>query len=451
MTDGPDRPVTEGPGRPVTDGPGLRPRRPGLASSIALIHYAAPPVIGGVERVLARHAVLMAEAGHEVRVIVGRGRTPDPRVRFVRLPLLDPRHPTIERLQGALNEGEVPAEFSEVTGTIASELGAALEGVDVVIAHNVCSLGLNLALTAALREVTGQAGGPRPVLWHHDLAWALPAYRASLHEGLPWDLLRTAWPGASQVVVSEARRAELADIAGIPPDTIEVVPNGVDLDTLWRLDRRTVSLIARTGALSLAPLLLMPTRVTRRKNAELALRVVAEMRAAGRPAGLLVTGPADPHQAGGDAYLGELQALRAELGLERAAWFLSAELGGPPSDAVMGDLYRLADVMFLPSRDEGFGLPILEAAAHRLPIVCTDLPALRPLAGDAALYIGPDDHPARVSARVLERLDTDPAARLATRVRTRYPWEAVYREQIAPLLVPRTAAPRARSGDGGAV
>ena len=131
-------------------------------------------MIGGVERVLARHAVLMADAGHEVRVIAGRGRAPDPRVRFVRLPLLDTRHPVIERLQGDLDAGEVPPEFAEVTGTIASELGAALDGVDVVIAHNVCSLGLNLALTAALRTVTGRPGGPRLILWHHDLAWAMP-------------------------------------------------------------------------------------------------------------------------------------------------------------------------------------------------------------------------------------------------------------------------------------
>jgi glycosyltransferase involved in cell wall biosynthesis len=167
---------------------------------------------------------------------------------------------------------------------------------------------------------------------------------------------------------------------------------------------------------------------------EMALRVVAAMRAAGRPAGLIVTGPVDPHQAGGDGYLLELRELRRALRLEDAVWFLAAELGGPPSDAVMSDLYRLADLLFLPSRDEGFGLPILEAAAHRLPIVCTDLPALRPLAGDAALYIGADDDPVGVAARILERLDADPVARLATTVRTRHTWDTVYREQIAPLL-----------------
>jgi glycosyltransferase involved in cell wall biosynthesis len=413
--------------------------RPDPALSIALIHYAAPPVIGGVERVLARHAVLMADGGHRVRVIAGRGRAPDPRVAFVRLPLLDPRHHVIERLQQELGLGEVPDDFAAVAGTIASELRAALDGADIVIAHNVCSLGMNLALTTALRTVTGRPGDPRLILWHHDLAWALPAYRETLHEGLPWDLLRTAWPGAAHVTVSVARREELAEIAGIAPEAIEVVRNGVDLARLWRLHRGTVSLIARTHAVGATPLLLVPARITRRKNVELALRVVAAMRAAGRAAGLIVTGPVDPHQADGAAYLRELQVLRRELDLEGSAWFLSAELGGPPSDAVMGDLYRLADLLFLPSRDEGFGLPILEAAAHRLPIVCTDLPALRSLAGDAAIYVDPDGDPTEVAARILERLDADPAARLAIEIRTRYAWDVVYRERIAPLLA--SAAP----------
>jgi mannosylglucosylglycerate synthase len=408
------------------------PDRAGL--SIALVHYAAAPVIGGVERVLASHAVLLADAGHEVRIIAGRGGAPDPRVRFVEIPLIDTRHPTIERLQRALDEGRVPGEFPEVSATIAARLDAALVGVDVVVAHNVCSLNLNLALTAALRAVLDRPGSPRSILWHHDLAWASPRDRPTLHPGAPWDLLRTAWPGAVQVVVSERRRAELAELAGIGPETIAVVPNGIDLATMWKLERGTTELLARADLAGAAPLLLMPSRITPRKNVELALRVVAGMRAAGRPAGLVVTGPVDPHRPSGRAYLGQLLALRRALTLDDCAWFLSEELDEPPSDAMMDDLYHLADVLFLPSRDEGFGLPILEAAVNRLPIVCTALPALRELAGDAALYIGPDDDPAGISARILERVDADRLGLLAREVRSRYAWAVVYRERIAPLF-----------------
>jgi glycosyltransferase involved in cell wall biosynthesis len=417
-------------GSPVTAGDGGE----GPRLAIALVHYAAPPVVGGVERVVARHAVLLADAGHEVRIVAGRGGTQDPRVRFVKIPLIDPRHETIASLQRALDVGQVPPEFAGVVGAIAALLDEAFGGIHVVVAHNVCSLDLNLALTAALREVMDRPASPRLIVWHHDLAWARPGHPSTLHPGAPWDLLRTAWPGAVQVVVSERRRADWAMLAGIRVDSIAVVPNGIDLAKMWKLDRRTMELIARFDLSRAAPLLLMPSRITPRKNVELALRVVAEMRRAGRPAGLVVTGPVDPHRASGRAYLEKLQVLRGELALDDWAWFLSEELPRPPTDAVMNDLYRLADVLFLPSRDEGFGLPILEAAIHRLPIVCTDLPALRELAGDSALYIGPDDDPAEVSGMVLERFDADRLGRLAREVRSRYTWEAVYRERIAPLL-----------------
>jgi len=402
--------------------------------AIALVHYAAPPVVGGVERVLARHAVLLADAGHDVRVIAGRGRTPDPRVGFVEIATIDPRHPVIERLQRELDDGRVPTEFAQIVADITAELEVALVGVDVVIAHNVCSLNLNLALTAALRRVMDRPGSPRLILWHHDLAWASPRYRSTLHSGMPWDLIRIAWPGAIQVVVSEARRLELADLAGLRPETIAVVPNGVDLAKMWRLDARTTELLARTDLFDATPLLLMPTRITPRKNIELGLHVLAEIRRAGRPAGLIVSGPADPHRQSGRAYLEQLVALCQELALQDSVWFLAEELNGPPPDAMVDDLYHLADVLFLPSRDEGFGLPILEAAINRLPIVCTGLPTLRELAGDAAMYIGPDDDPVQIAAGILERVDADRLGLLARAVRLRYSWEAVYREWMEPLL-----------------
>ena len=63
--------------------------------NIALLHYSAPPVIGGVESVIGHHARLMARAGHTVRVIAGRGEQADPQVDFILIPLLDSRHPDI--------------------------------------------------------------------------------------------------------------------------------------------------------------------------------------------------------------------------------------------------------------------------------------------------------------------------------------------------------------------
>jgi mannosylglucosylglycerate synthase len=402
--------------------------------SIALVHYAAPPVVGGVERVVARQAALMADAGHDVRIVAGRGGSQDPRIRFVQVPLIDPRNPTIAGLQLALDEGQIPPAYGRVVVALTAALETALRGVDVVIAHNVCSLNLNLALTTALRDLRDRPDSPRLVLWHHDLAWTSPRDRPTLHSGAPWDLLRTAWPGTVQVVVSEARRAALAALTGIRPESIAVVPNGVDVARLLKLDPRTVELMAGSNLFNAEPLLLMASRITPRKNVELALRVIAAMRAAGRPAGLIVTGPSDPHRPAGGAYPDQLVALRHELVLDEHAWFISADRGVSPPDGVVRDLYRLADVLFMPSFDEGFGLPILEAGINRLPIVCTGLPVFRELVGDAAFYIEAGDDPARVATEVLRLVDADRIGRLARDVRVKYAWEAVFRERIAPLL-----------------
>lgn len=55
---------------------------------------------------------------------------------------------------------------------------------------------------------------------------------------------------------------------------------------------------------------------------------------------------------------------------------------------------RRARALLFPSFTEGFGLPLLEAMAVQTPIVCSDLPVLREVAGSDALYIDPTDGPA---------------------------------------------------------
>jgi glycosyltransferase involved in cell wall biosynthesis len=223
---------------------------------------------------------------------------------------------------------------------------------------------------------------------------------------------------------------------GVDPAAVPVVPNGVDLAALLGLAPRTMDVVRAADLLAFAPLVLLPARITPRKNIGLALRVVAAMRRAGRSAaGLVVTGPVDPHDPTAQAYLAGLVDLRRECGLEGSVVFIAEELREPADEVLVHDLYRLADLLLLPSLDEGFGIPILEAGAQRLPIVCSDLPALRDLAGDAALYIALDADPDAVAALVLARLDEDPRAELARRVRTEFTWEAVYRRGIAPLLV----------------
>lgn len=402
--------------------------------NVALLHYSAAPVVGGVESVLTRHARLISGAGHQARLLAGRGEQTLPDVPFIRLPLADSRHPEVLAVKAELDAGRVPAAFESLTERLLAALGESLAGAQVLVAHNVCSLHKNLALTAAVKRLSEGAGAPALILWHHDLAWATPRYRGELHEGFPWELLRTDWPRAFQVTVSELRREQLAGLLGVEEERIRVVPNGLDAGEFLKLEPRTRAMVHALGLQASAPLLLLPVRITPRKNIELALGALAELRREFPHAALVVTGPPGPHNPANAAYLERLANLRDRLGLRGAAHFLAELSEEYLPDAVIADFYRLADALLLPSREEGFGIPILEAGLAGLPVFCADIPPLRALAGENAVYFSPGAEPGEVAGLIERRLREDAVYRLRAHVRRHYSWERIYAEEIAPLL-----------------
>jgi mannosylglucosylglycerate synthase len=401
---------------------------------ISIIHYAAPPVVGGVETVLARQAQQFERAGHQVRILAGRGETWNVRIPVEIIPIIDSRNPHILKAKARLDAGVVPADFNALVEQIGMELGQALQGAELVIAHNVASLHKNLALTAALYNLSQTAGGPRWILWHHDLAWTADRYRKELHAGWPWDLLRTAWPGVRQVTVSEARRIELAGLMGIGPEQITVIPAGLDLPDFLNLQTRTMKIVQTFGLLRAAPLLLTPVRITRRKNLELSLKILAELQEDFPAAMLVVTGPPGAHNPSNQRYLDKLIRLRGELGLEESAILLAESVPDGLPDACVADLYRLADALLLPSHEEGFGIPILEAGLARLPIFCSRLSPLQDLAGNWAEYFSPTGRPKQIAHLISRRLRKDPVFNMQLRVRSQFTWDAIYERQIASLI-----------------
>jgi glycosyltransferase involved in cell wall biosynthesis len=403
------------------------------SKSVALLHYSVSPVVGGVERVLAAHARLMSEAGHKVTLIAGRGRHAPESVALVKIPLVDSRHPRVLAVKAELDAGRVPAEFETLADEIGAQLKPVLRGMDIVIAHNVCSLHKNLPLAAALRNLRSGLDRPRFILWHHDLAWTAARYRGELHDGHPWDILRTDW-GTGHVVVSEARRAELARLLGIPAASIAVVPNGIDLAAFFGLHRETRRLL-RAVPLDLGgPLLLVPVRITPRKNLELALRAFAILKDSLRDAQLVVTGPPGPHNPANAAYFEGLKALRSELGVASSFHFLAEHTQRHLPDAVVADFYRLADAVLLPSWDEGFGLPLLEAACSHLPVFCSNIAPLRELGLEEATYFPPDAPAGAVADMLLRHLREAATARFARRARAQFAWDRICSRHIDPLL-----------------
>lgn len=401
---------------------------------ITLLHYAAPPIVGGVETVIAHQAQQLNRAGHSVRILAGRGETWDAHIPVNALPLLDSRHPHVLKAKASLDQGILPEGFEDLVGRIKNILSDALSGCDVLIAHNVLSLHKNLALTAALFQLNQESKKPRLIAWHHDPAWTSPRYLPELHNGYPWDLLRTAWPEVRQVTISEARQAELARLFQIPAREIAVIPAGLDLAEFLNLHPETNGLLKKIPLTGSGPILLTPVRLTRRKNIALALRVLAELQRFYPSAALIVTGPPGAHNPTNLDYFNELLDLRRALRLQGSAHFLAEFYPDGLPESIVPDFYRLSDLLFLPSREEGFGIPILEAGLAGIPIFCSDLPALKSLANERANYFDPDDSPLEIAARIAQYIQTHPPVQMRMHVRQQYSWEGIYQMQIAPIL-----------------
>ena len=402
--------------------------------NIALLHYSSPPIVGGVESVLAQHARLMTKAGHKVIILAGRGQSFDERIPVRIVPQLDSRQAEVMEVKRMLDQGRYTSAFDRLRDQIKKELLVELEGVDVLIAHNVASLHKNLALTAALNEAYKMPGFPRLILWHHDLAWTTPRYHHEMHGGYPWDLLRSDWKGVTHVVVSELRRQELGKLLGIAKEAIRVIPNGVDLNAFFKFEPQTIQLTEQLGLLEADPLILLPVRLTPRKNIELALHVLARLQDEFPKAMLLVTGPEGPHNPANAAYRQKLLELRDKLNLRSSAHFLAEVTSEFMPDAVITDLFRLADALLFPSREEGFGIPMLEAGFSSMPVFCTDIPVLHELGGEDVSYFQLDDEPRTIAQQISDRLGREATSRWRRRAKRGYGWDSIYKLDIGPLM-----------------
>jgi glycosyltransferase involved in cell wall biosynthesis len=231
-----------------------------------------------------------------------------------------------------------------VAGERRDRLAAALDGADLVVVDNVCSLPMNRAVGEAVAD---HLVGRPAVLRHHDLPWEREQYAAVTS----WPRDDAAW---RHVTINELARRALAERRGIAATTVY---HGFD-ERPW--PRRRAEVRAELGITGPEPLVLQPTRAIPRKNVEIGLALA---RALGGTYWL--TGPAE------DGFADRLERLVRTAGVP--------VVRGVPAGVPMAAVYAACDVVVLPSSWEGFGLPLVESALHRRPLVVGDFPVAREL------------------------------------------------------------------------
>jgi glycosyltransferase involved in cell wall biosynthesis len=243
---------------------------------------------------------------------------------------------------------------------------------------------------ATSAAVPPSAGRPL-VATVHDLAFrhfpdAYPAAGRRYHE-------RSARVVAAEavrlLVPSAATARDLVELYGVEPERVAVIPLGVEPPA--EPDRAGARRLLRDLGVR-GPFLLAVGTLEPRKNLPRLLAAFGEVTDELPDHHLVVVGP-----------VGWGPALRPTWESVRV------KLAGPVGDATLHALYQAADGLAYPSLYEGFGLPVLEAMAHGVPVLTSDRSSLPEVAGDAALLVDPVDRGA--IAKGLVRLVSDGALR----------------------------------------
>ncbi|MDX6424278.1 MAG: hypothetical protein QOI67_1749 [Gaiellaceae bacterium] len=188
--------------------------------------------------------------------------------------------------------------------------------------------------------------------------WEL-AYRRALYRA-------SARRSRIVVAISEHARETLVERLSLEPDRVRTIHLGVDLERFSPAD------VPRE------PFLFYPANAWPHKNHERLFAAMALLRREHRDLRLVLTG-------------------------EHADVPDFVDVRGRVSQDELVELYRRASALVFPSLYEGFGQPVLEALACACPVACSDLPPLREVAGDAAVYFDPLDAES-IAAATLEAI-----------------------------------------------
>lgn len=199
------------------------------------------------------------------------------------------------------------------------------------------------------------------------------------------------------VCVSEYTADEARRLLGIPPEKIAVTPHGID--ALFREEPSEAEVDERLARLGLprGGILYLGSDEKRKNLVTLVMAYLSLTRRRREVPPLVLVGPGSQWAQGGSRIGPQIRA--------------TGYLDQRDVRAVMAG----AAMLVLPSLEEGFGLPVVEAMAAGLPVACSVGSALSEVAGDAALLFDPND--VNALTQTIERLLDDD--RLAAELRRR--------------------------------
>jgi len=234
------------------------------------------------------------------------------------------------------------------------------------------------------------------------------------------------------IAISEATKKDLIKIYHADPNKISVIYHGYDKNKFYPLTKAAVT---SEKIQSLKPYIYFIGRLEAKKNLVNLVRAYGILRKNKKITHKLVFAGRPGYQY--EQIKGEIEKLPD--GVKQDV----VELGYVP-DEEMGELMRNASVFAFPSNFEGFGMPLVEAMASKVPVVASDTTSIPEILGDAGLMSDPKDYQkmAENLKKVIldEKLRDNLTARGLERAKT-FSWEDAAKktlEVIKPIGMPNS-------------
>jgi glycosyltransferase involved in cell wall biosynthesis len=190
---------------------------------------------------------------------------------------------------------------------------------------------------------------------------------------------------AALITVSEASRDEICRVLNLDPAQFTVAHHGAG--RLPSVEPTPEAEVRRKLELDGKRVLLNVGAKRPHKNQMLLVRALPLLE--DKRTVLVLAGHEEPYDQ-------ELRAEASRLGVSERVRF-----PGYVPDAELEALWRLCDCMAFPTLGEGFGLPLVEAFQRGVPAAVSDIPVMREVGGDAAVYFDP--HDPQAAARAIEQ------------------------------------------------
>lgn len=250
--------------------------------------------------------------------------------------------------------------------------------------------------------------GVAHVITLHDVTFfRMRTFNAVTTWGMQQVVSRAARHADGLIAVTAAARDDIVAELGLSPERFSVVHHGAARPD--RVSPAPEAEVRSRYGLEGRRVVLCVASKRPHKNQELLIRAAALL---DDDVVVVLAGHPEPYDA-------ELRTLSARLGVQDRVRFADYV-----PDAELETLWRLAGVAAFPTRAEGFGMPVLEALARRVPVACSDLPVLREVSGGLARTFSPDD-PGEAAAAITAALSRPASAATAgADWAARFTWEA---------------------------